>query len=99
MNPWGIGIAQRAIGRIFLKMNELSKAEVQFQEAFGSFDTIQAWPDKARTHLDIAILAQEQGNPNIAITHLNKAYSWFKKLQVPKYIEHCEKIAREYGIR
>jgi tetratricopeptide (TPR) repeat protein len=98
MNPWGVGIAQRALGRIFLRLGNFVDAEIHLQEALSSFNRIQARPGEARTHLDLATLAHTQGNQSIAITHLNKAYSWFKKLQAPKFLEHCEELARGYGI-
>jgi tetratricopeptide (TPR) repeat protein len=98
MNPRGVAIAQRALGRISLRLGNFLDAEIHLQEALSSFNRIQARPGEARTHLDLAALAHAQGNQSITITHLNKSYSLFKRLQAPKFLEHCEKLARGYGI-
>ena len=59
---------------------------------------MQARYELARTHLDLASLAHTQDDQDAATTHLSTAYAWFKKLQVPQWIEQTEQLAREYGM-
>jgi class 3 adenylate cyclase len=73
-------------------------AATHLQEALGIFASIHSRFDLARTYLDLALLAYAQGNPDTATAHLNQAYAWFKKLQVPKYVERIEQRAREYDV-
>jgi predicted ATPase len=97
-NPLGIGNAQRALGQIAEKDGDFSEAEEHFKEALVIFTAINARNMVAESHLDFASLAQKQRNLSMSSDHLNLAHSWFKRLQVPEYIKHCEKLAREYGI-
>lgn len=94
----GIGFAKRTLGRIAHSSDHQVEAETYLQEALDTFSSIQARYELARTHLDIASLAHTQNNHDIATTHLNQAYAWFKKLQVPKWIEETEQLAREYDV-
>jgi hypothetical protein len=38
------------------------------------------------------------GNHAAATTHLSTACAWFKKLQVPIWVERTEHLAQEYGV-
>ena len=69
-----------------------------FQEALETFSSIHSRFELARTHLDLASLAHIQDNRDTAATHLSTAYAWFKKLQVPKWVERTEQLAQEYGV-
>jgi hypothetical protein len=71
---------------------------MHLQDALATFDAIQARYDVARTYLDLASLAHTQGNQDAATTHLSTAYAWFKKLQVPKWVERTEQLARDYDV-
>ena len=42
--------------------------------------------------------AHTQENQDAATMHLSTAYAWFKKLQVPKWVERTEQLAQEYGV-
>ena len=97
-HPWGIGLAQRTLGRIAHTSGNLAVAEMHLQDALATFDAIQARYDLARTHLDLTSLAHTQGNQDTATTHLNQAYAWFKTLQVSKWVERTEQLAHEYGV-
>jgi tetratricopeptide (TPR) repeat protein len=97
-HPWGIGLAQRILGRIAHTSGNLPEAEAYLQEALATFSSLQAQYDLARTHLDLASLAHSQGNYDIATMYLSTAYAWFKTLQVPKWVEKTERLAREYGV-
>jgi tetratricopeptide (TPR) repeat protein len=97
-HSWGAALAKRALGSIAHTSGNLAEAETHLQEALEQLDAIQSRFDQAHTHLDLAALAYSRGDQNATKTHLNQAYDWFKKLQVPKYIERTEKLAREYGM-
>jgi len=95
--PWGIGLAQRTLGRIAHTRGDLAEAARHLQDALATFDAMEAQYDLARTHLDLASLAHSQGNQDTATMHLSTAHAWFKKLQIPKWVERTEQLAREYG--
>jgi tetratricopeptide (TPR) repeat protein len=97
-HPWGSGLAQGTLGRIAHISSNLAEADMHLQDALATFEAIQARYDLARTHLDLASLAHTQGNQDAATTHLSTAYAWFKKLQVPRWVERTEQIDREYGV-
>jgi uncharacterized protein HemY len=96
--PLGIGAAQRTLGRIAHITGNLPQAQTYLQVSLATFDTIQTRYELARTHLDLASLAQSQGNQDTATTHLSTAHAWFQKLQVSKWVEQTEQLAREYGV-
>jgi class 3 adenylate cyclase/tetratricopeptide (TPR) repeat protein len=97
-HPWGVALAQRTLGRIAHTSGNLTEAENDLKNAMETFSSIEARYELARTHLDLAALAHTQNNHNTATMHLNQAYTWFKKLQVPKWVEKTEQLAREYGV-
>jgi class 3 adenylate cyclase/tetratricopeptide (TPR) repeat protein len=94
----GVGEAQRTLGRIAQTSGKLVEAAGLLQEALDTFSAIHSQFELARTHLDLASLAHDQGNQDTTITHLSTAHAWFKNLQVPKWVERSEQLAREYGI-
>jgi len=95
---WGTALAQRTLGRIAHSRGHLAEARAYFQEACDTFASISSRFELARIHLDCAALAYTQGHQATATTHLSTAYAWFKKLQVPKWVERTEQLAREYDI-
>ena len=90
--------AQRALGRIAHRLGNVTEAGIHLQSALETFASIQERIDLARTHLDLASLAHTQNNHDTATTHLSTAYTWFKKLQLPKWMEKTEQLAREYDV-
>jgi class 3 adenylate cyclase/tetratricopeptide (TPR) repeat protein len=95
----GIGIAQRALGRVDRASGALSEAETHLQEALQTFTSHGFRPDVARTHLDLATVAHAQGNAVATATHLRQAHMLFTTLQAPAYVERTEQLARDYGMR
>ena len=95
---WGIGLAQRTLGRIAHTSGNLAEAARHLQDARATFDAMEARYDLARTHLDLASLASTQGNQDAATSHLSTAYAWFKTLQMPKWVERTEQLVQEYGV-
>jgi hypothetical protein len=43
-------------------------------------------------------VAYDQGDQDSATTHLSTAYAWFKKLQMPRYVERTKQLAQDYGV-
>jgi hypothetical protein len=95
---FGVGLAQRTLGRIAHTRGSQTEAEHYLQDAMETFLSIAARYEFARTHLDYAALVHTQGNQDIGTTHLSTAYAWFKTLQVPKWVERTEQLAHEYGM-
>ncbi len=97
-NPFGIVQAKRALGHIAQSSGDLAMSDTYLREALAIYTTVQSRNGLAHTHLDLAALAHTQGNLDTVTTHLSTAYAWFKKLQVPKWMERTEQLAQEYGV-
>ncbi|MBI4640602.1 MAG: tetratricopeptide repeat protein, partial [Candidatus Tectomicrobia bacterium] len=95
---YAVGLAQRTLGRIALTRAALPEAETSLKEALGTFTSIEARFELGRTHLDFARLAHAQDDREVLTTHLTKAHFLFRALQVPKYVERAEQLAREFGV-
>ncbi len=95
---WGVGLSRRVLGRIALARVNLSEADLYLWEALQTFAAIQSRFEWGRTHVDLASLASARGNTQATSTHLCQAHALFTALQVPKYVEQTEQLAREYGI-
>jgi tetratricopeptide (TPR) repeat protein len=94
----GIGIAQRALGRVDRASGALSEAETHLQEALHTFTSHGFRPEAARTHLDLATIAHAQGDAAATATHLYQAHMLFTTLQAPAYVERTVQLARNYGM-
>jgi tetratricopeptide (TPR) repeat protein len=93
-----IRAALRALGRVEQASGALAEAEAHLREALHTFAAHGFRPEAARTHLDLATVAYDQGDQDSATTQLSTAYAWFKKLQTPRYVERTEQLAQEYGV-
>jgi tetratricopeptide (TPR) repeat protein len=94
---YGIGWAERALGRTLHATGALAPAETHFNEALVAFASSQARYDLGRTHLDLAALVRERGKPEGAAAHLQEAQSIFTALRVPRYVERTAELARAFG--
>jgi hypothetical protein len=94
---WGAGGARasRAVCRAGHRSRE---AQCCLEAALQTFTTLTAQFEIGRTHLDLAVLAQSQGNLAVAITHLRTAHGVFETLRVPPYVERTAQLARALGI-
>jgi hypothetical protein len=54
--------------------------------------------EAARTHLDLATLAQAQEDQEVATRRLTEAHALFRALQVPKYVKRAAQLTSEVGI-
>ncbi len=95
--PEGIQCARHTLGRIANASGNLVEAETYFQSVL---ETMREGVSsrQAQLYLDFAMLAQNRGDWEAVTTHLSTAYAWFKKLQIPKWMERTEQLAREYGV-
>lgn len=95
---YGVGFGHRALGRIALAKSALNEAEMRLTGALQTFAGIEAQFEAGRTRLDLAAVAHTHGNREIARTQLKEAYRLFRALEVPRYVERTEQLARQLGI-
>jgi class 3 adenylate cyclase/tetratricopeptide (TPR) repeat protein len=93
-----VGWLQRTLGRIAQASDSLEEAQRCLAEALRTFIALTAQFEMGRTHLDLAALAQAQGNLAVATTHLHTAHGLFETLQVPHYVERTAQLARALGV-
>lgn len=96
--PFAIGLAQRAQGRVALAHGALESAMARLTQALQTFSTIEARFELGRTHLDLASLAQAQGDQLVVVRHLTAALSLFQALQVPVYSARTHRAAQACGV-
>lgn len=95
---YGVGCAQRALGRIAQAQGDLREAEARLNESLGTFASMKARYDLARSHLDLAVLAHLTRRPAEAATHLGEALALFRALRIPRYVERAQQLAAEFEI-
>jgi class 3 adenylate cyclase/tetratricopeptide (TPR) repeat protein len=91
--PYGVGLAQRALGRIDWTGGEREAAGSWLRLALESFLSIQAPFEVARTRLDLALLAGA-GSEEAAL-QLGEARRLFSELRLANYMEKTERLAGE----
>jgi class 3 adenylate cyclase/tetratricopeptide (TPR) repeat protein len=97
-NLYMVGWIQRTLGRIAQASDSLEEAQRRLEEALRTFATLAAQFEMGRTHLDLAALAQAQGNLVVVTTHLRTAHGLFETLRVPHYVERTAQLARALGV-
>jgi transcriptional regulator with AAA-type ATPase domain/tetratricopeptide (TPR) repeat protein len=95
---YGVGMAQRALGRIAGATGDLPSAERHLDEALRTFAAIQARHEEARTALELAIVVHARGDRAGAARHLAEAAVGFRALDVPQYEARTAALARELGL-
>ena len=95
---YGVGLAQRVLGRIHRSAGEWTAGRTRLCEALKSFRSIQAAFEEGRTYLDLALLAHEGGDAEESARQLGEAGRLFKELRVPKYVERAERLAAELTV-
>ena len=95
---YGVGFAQRTLGRIAFKAADYTEANTWLNRALESFRAIEALFEIGRTHLDLALLAHAAGDREAASLQLGGAHRLFMKLRVPKYVERAELLARDLAV-
>jgi DNA-binding SARP family transcriptional activator len=96
-NRYGVGWAQRALGRIARAEADPAGAEASLRDALASFGAIEARFELARTHLDLADLAAEGADAGAGATHLAEARALFAALGAPRYTERAEALAARHA--
>jgi tetratricopeptide (TPR) repeat protein len=93
----GIGLAQRALGRIAQARGMLGEAEQAYSEALTAFAAMSAHYELGRTYLDFASLTATQGNQTATLAHLNAAHALFKSMQLPQYVQRIASMLQSQG--
>ncbi len=96
--PFGIGWAQRTLGRIAQDDEQLDEATQYLQDALTTFTALQARFEMGRTHLIGATLAHQQGKRQTLILHLREAHRLFHGLQIPAYLELTQQYANTFQL-
>jgi hypothetical protein len=97
--PYGLGVAQRAMGAVALAEGDVPKALGHLGEALETFSRIEASYEVARTHVALARGEHARGDPIAAATHLASARRLFADLDVPRWVERTIDLARELGVQ
>lgn len=95
---YGSGWAQRTLGRIATAEGAHAEARRYLDQAGATFESLHARYDVARTRLDLAALAHACGAPDEAAAQLAEARRGLVALNVPRYVERAERLARELGV-
>ena len=73
----------------------MSEATRNFDDAIVNFGLVGARFELARTHLDLAMLAQSEGDGNGLRKHARQAEELFSALQVPKYVDRASRLGEQ----
>jgi class 3 adenylate cyclase/tetratricopeptide (TPR) repeat protein len=95
---YGVGLAQRALGRVARDRGDLPTAEARFQEALTTFTTLEVPFEVARTHLDRAELAHAQGAPAAALLAIEEARHGFAELGFRRYQERVARLSADLAL-
>ena len=95
---YGIGVAQRVLGRAAQANGACAEAETSFYAALRTFTAMSARFEVGRTHLALADLAYAQEHRAVAAQHLHDAHRLFVALQVPRWVEQTAQRARAFGV-
>jgi tetratricopeptide (TPR) repeat protein len=94
-SPHGIGGAYQALGRIARARGALQESVAYYTKALATFAACDARFEVGRTHLILAELAWAQGDADTANIHTREADVLFRRLQVPRYVERAEALAKD----
>jgi tetratricopeptide (TPR) repeat protein len=89
---------ERTLGLVDQAEGALAAARSHLDEALRTFVAVEARFEAGRTHLHLAALAHEQGDPEAARTHLADARAVFVALGLPMHVERAQQLARRLGI-
>jgi tetratricopeptide (TPR) repeat protein len=95
---YGMGLAQRALGRIALSLKDLPEAEVRLQEALATFAALEVPFEVARTQLDLAELAHARGSASAAARELGEAHRGFTELGFSHYQEKASRLSAALAV-
>lgn len=93
----GVGLSKQVLGRIARARGAHVAAEQILEEASAIFSSVGARFELARTHLELAALADVQNDHKDATSHLTEARSLFVALHVTKYVERVDQFSEQLG--
>jgi transcriptional regulator with AAA-type ATPase domain/tetratricopeptide (TPR) repeat protein len=96
--PYGVGVAERAAGRVARAEGRWPAAEAQCSEARRTFEAIEARHEAAATRLDLALIAHAQDDRAAAARHLGDAATVFRGSGVPFYQARLAELASQLGL-
>jgi class 3 adenylate cyclase/tetratricopeptide (TPR) repeat protein len=92
----GVGLCQKAQGRIALAAGE--PAGPALEEALATFESMDAPFEAAKVRLDLAALAEEQGDGAAATSFLKPAIEALERLDATIYLERARALARRFDL-
>lgn len=95
---YGVGVAQRAAGRVLLATGTLAEAECYLKDALQTFTAMSARFEVGRTYLSLAELARAQAHDTVAAQHLTEAHHLFRALQLPTFVDRVTQYAKAHGL-
>jgi len=95
---YGVGVAQRLLGRVAQADGAHAEAETYFHAALQTFTAMSARFEVGRTHMALADLAYARQNRVAAVQHLDEAHRLFVALQVPRLVEQTAQRAMAFGM-
>ena len=94
---YGVGLALRALGRIQLAAGAPAEATATLEEALATFEGMQARYDAARVWLHLGEAACAAGDLGAAAEHWARARRRFVDLDIPRWVERADALARTLG--
>jgi tetratricopeptide (TPR) repeat protein len=97
-NPWGVGLAQRALGRCALAEDDLNGAQEHLEGALSTFTAIRSRYFAARVHVELGKIARQRDDREAATEHLKIAQGVFGELRCTPHLQKVRRMARAYGV-
>lgn len=95
---FGVGLAQRTLGRIERGSGDLAAAQIYLREALDTFTALEVPFEVARTHVDLAELAHTRGVATDATRELALAHRGFAELGSVRYQERVARLSAELAL-
>src|SRR5437867_7735075 len=95
---YGIGLADRALGRIAYAKGDLTTAGTHLDRALHTFASMETRYDLGRVHLDLALLAHAEGDEDGAANHLHQADQLFSTLRLPSHRARVHKPSQNLSL-
>jgi tetratricopeptide (TPR) repeat protein len=92
--PYGIALAERALGAVAAARGRAGEAEVYFRGALRAFESMHAAFEVARTRLALAGLALAAGRRDEAARQAADAERAFAELGAPPYAERARRLVQ-----
>jgi tetratricopeptide (TPR) repeat protein len=96
--PYGLGVAERALGRVILAAGDAVAAEVHLAAAHATFVAVEAQREVGCTELCLAEAAHAQGKRDTAAAHLRDAATRLAGLPGARLVDRVAVMACELGL-